>query len=71
VAVTALSDRGVVFATHRTSQKGARWRPYAGYPLAPDVVEFWCASPDRLHRRLRYDRQTGSAGEWRAERLQP
>jgi pyridoxamine-phosphate oxidase len=151
VAVTELSDRGVVFATHRTSQKGremdatgwasgvlywretsrqillsgpvaplsdkesdALWaarpvplhamshlsrqseplrdvaalrseagrlvaagtplpRPdrFAGYLLAPDVVEFWCASPDRLHRRLRYDRQAGSSGEWRAERLQP
>jgi pyridoxamine 5'-phosphate oxidase len=44
---------------------------FAGYLLAPDVVEFWCASPDRLHRRLRYDRQAGGAGEWRAERLQP
>lgn len=44
---------------------------FAGYLLAPDVVEFWNASPDRLHRRLRYDRRAGSAAGWHAERLQP
>jgi len=41
---------------------------FAGYRLQPDIVEFWSADPDRLHRRLRYDR--GRAG-WRAVRLQP
>jgi pyridoxamine 5'-phosphate oxidase len=41
---------------------------FCGYLLEPDVVEFWCASPDRLHRRLRYDREPDG---WRATRLQP
>ncbi|WP_314250347.1 phenazine biosynthesis FMN-dependent oxidase PhzG [Streptomyces sp. DSM 40907] len=41
---------------------------FVGYRLQPDVVEFWSASSDRLHRRLRYDRD---ALEWRTSRLQP
>lgn len=41
---------------------------FVGYRLQPVVVEFWCASPDRLHRRLRYDRDLL---EWRTSRLQP
>lgn len=43
-----------------------RW---LGYLLEPAAVEFWQADPgDRLHRRLRYERD-GSG--WRAGRLQP
>ncbi|MEV5595088.1 phenazine biosynthesis FMN-dependent oxidase PhzG [Streptomyces sp. NPDC052496] len=41
---------------------------YVGYLLAPVAVEFWCADSERLHRRLRYDRQGHG---WRAGRLQP
>ncbi|MFG3284221.1 phenazine biosynthesis FMN-dependent oxidase PhzG [Streptomyces sp. NPDC048111] len=41
---------------------------FVGYRLEPDVVEFWSASSDRLHRRLRYDR---AAPAWRTSRLQP
>jgi dihydrophenazinedicarboxylate synthase len=41
---------------------------FAGYRLTPDVVEFWWAAPDRLHRRLRYDRDGRG---WRVCRLQP
>lgn len=41
---------------------------FAGYRLRPDVVEFWSASSDRLHRRLRYDRDPHG---WRTSRLQP
>jgi pyridoxamine 5'-phosphate oxidase len=41
---------------------------WLGYLLAPDTVEFWEAAPDRLHRRLRYDR-TDDAWTW--TRLQP
>jgi len=54
-----LADRGTPLA-----------RPdrFVGYRLEPSSVEFWCASSDRLHRRLRYDR-TGPA--WRTSRLQP
>jgi dihydrophenazinedicarboxylate synthase len=46
----------------------ARPDGWAGYHLVPTTVEFWQGSPDRLHRRLRYD-QTGSG--WTSERLQP
>ena len=46
----------------------ARPAGWAGYHLVPTTVEFWQGSPDRLHRRLRYD-QTGSG--WTAQRLQP
>jgi pyridoxamine 5'-phosphate oxidase len=41
---------------------------WVAYELAPTTVEFWHASLDRLHRRLRYDR-TGAG--WATIRLQP
>lgn len=41
---------------------------WLGYLLTPATVEFWEAAPDRLHRRLRYDR-TDDAWTW--TRLQP
>jgi pyridoxamine 5'-phosphate oxidase len=41
---------------------------FVGYRLEPVVVEFWCASGDRLHRRLRYTRV---GDRWEATRLQP
>ncbi|WP_327725168.1 phenazine biosynthesis FMN-dependent oxidase PhzG [Streptomyces europaeiscabiei] len=41
---------------------------FVGYRLCPAAVEFWSADPDRMHRRLRYDRH-GDA--WRTSRLQP
>jgi pyridoxamine-phosphate oxidase len=42
---------------------------WCGYRLRPTTVEFWQGSPDRLHRRLRYDAGDGRA--WSSERLQP
>lgn len=41
---------------------------WSGYHLRPAMVEFWCGRPDRLHRRLRYDRE---GNVWAARRLQP
>lgn len=41
---------------------------WVGYELRAEEVEFWQASPDRLHRRLRFDRV--GAG-WTSRRLQP
>lgn len=41
---------------------------FVGYRLTPAAVEFWSAASNRLHRRLRYDRN--GAG-WHAVRLQP
>lgn len=41
---------------------------WVGYQIVPTSLEFWHGSPDRLHRRLRYDR----AGDgWTTLRLQP
>jgi len=52
----------------RAGRPLARPAAWLGYLLAPEVVEFWQASPDRLHRRLRYER---SDHGWTADRLQP
>lgn len=41
---------------------------WGGYLLAPETIEFWHGSRDRLHRRLRY---TQDAAGWSSERLQP
>lgn len=43
---------------------------WTGYRLVPHGVEFWYGSPDRLHRRLRYDRASDT-GAWSHQRLQP
>lgn len=51
-----------------TGQTLARPSSWLGYELVPSVVEFWQASPDRLHRRLRYDRTDDG---WTSRRLQP
>ncbi|RFU82498.1 pyridoxamine 5'-phosphate oxidase [Streptomyces triticagri] len=48
----------------------ARPADWTGYRLVPRCVEFWYGSPDRMHRRLRYDR-TDEAGTWSHQRLQP
>ncbi|MFJ8336151.1 phenazine biosynthesis FMN-dependent oxidase PhzG [Streptomyces sp. NPDC094437] len=49
---------------------------WTGYRLRPTAVEFWYGSPDRLHRRLRYERPTIDADAdtdagWTHRRLQP
>jgi pyridoxine/pyridoxamine 5'-phosphate oxidase len=41
---------------------------WVGYRLVPDMVEFWHASRDRMHRRLRY---LAADGGWIVDRLQP
>lgn len=41
---------------------------WVGYHLVASAVEFWRSSPNRLHRRLRYDRDGDS---WTTCRLQP
>ncbi|GAA2616144.1 MULTISPECIES: phenazine biosynthesis FMN-dependent oxidase PhzG [Streptomyces] len=42
---------------------------FVGYLLVPSAIEFWAASSDRLHRRLRYDRLADRS--WSPSRLQP
>ncbi|MFF9564803.1 pyridoxal 5'-phosphate synthase [Leifsonia sp. NPDC014704] len=39
------------------------------YRVVPDLIEFWHGSPDRLHRRLRYEWADG--GGWTVARVQP
>jgi dihydrophenazinedicarboxylate synthase len=41
---------------------------WLGYALRPTIVEFWQASPDQLHSRLRYD---ATPDGWTRRRLQP
>ncbi|MEV4627308.1 phenazine biosynthesis FMN-dependent oxidase PhzG [Micromonospora sp. NPDC049523] len=41
---------------------------WGGYVLRPAAVEFWYGSPDRLHRRLRYEHDGRT---WSYQRLQP
>ena len=47
----------------------ARPADWWGYRVVPSTIEFWQGSPDRLHRRLRYERDT--AGHWSVRGLQP
>lgn len=42
---------------------------FVAYLIEAAVVEFWAASPDRLHRRLRYEQLPD--GSWTHRRLQP
>src|SRR5687768_9333651 len=43
--------------------------PYwGGFRLVPNQFEFWLGQPDRLHDRIRYQRERG---RWTIERLSP
>jgi pyridoxamine 5'-phosphate oxidase len=42
---------------------------WGGYVLTPHEIEFWQGRPNRLHDRLRYQRQAN--GTWKIERLAP
>ncbi|WP_372410611.1 phenazine biosynthesis FMN-dependent oxidase PhzG [Streptomyces luteireticuli] len=43
---------------------------YSLYRLEPELFEFWANGTDRLHERLRFDRD-GEGGGWTTRRLQP
>lgn len=53
--------------------KGRLTRPaeWSGYRLLPESIEFWYGSPDRLHRRLWYERAAPDVTAWTHRRLQP
>jgi pyridoxamine 5'-phosphate oxidase len=64
-------ERALLEAARRLGGSGQRLpRPatFVAFELVPSAIEFWQSSPDRLYRRLRYDR-TGDG--WTAVRLQP
>ncbi|WP_260479055.1 phenazine biosynthesis FMN-dependent oxidase PhzG [Kibdelosporangium aridum] len=67
-----LEDEGALRARAQqlaeSGQTLARPSAWLGYELVPSTVEFWQGSPDRLHRRLRYDR---NGNGWTSRRLQP
>jgi len=42
---------------------------WGGYRVVPETIEFWQGSPNRLHDRFLYTRQTD--GSWNIERLSP
>ncbi|HEU4656231.1 MAG TPA: pyridoxamine 5'-phosphate oxidase [Capillimicrobium sp.] len=42
---------------------------WGGLRVVPDAVEFWQGRPDRLHDRLRFEREPG--GGWSLHRLAP
>lgn len=68
---TLYDEEGLRARARRLADTGERLpRPeaFVGYLLRPVAVEFWKASPDRLHRRLRYDQVDGG---WASRRLQP
>jgi len=69
-----ISDRGVLdrrYAAAAARYAGRVPRPpyWGGYRLAPEAIEFWQGSEDRLHDRIRYRRTRG--GGWLIERLAP
>lgn len=46
--------------------------PYwGGYRLVPDEVELWQGRANRMHDRLRYERDSQQASGWRIVRLSP
>lgn len=42
---------------------------WGGYRVRPVEIEFWQGAPDRLHDRMRYERDSG--GSWRIQRIDP
>jgi pyridoxamine 5'-phosphate oxidase len=72
---SAVESRAVLDAAKRRFSErfkgGDVPRPdfWGGFRLVPDAVEFWQGRINRLHDRLRYDRQADDS--WRISRLSP
>jgi pyridoxamine 5'-phosphate oxidase len=71
-----VADRSVLEERHRTYESefagGDVPRPphWGGIRVVPQSLELWQNRPDRMHDRLRYERDPG-AGGWRIVRLCP
>ncbi len=65
----ALERRVAAWARHVPDEARLRRpRRWGGFRIRPDSIEFWEEATDRLHDRLRFDRQPGG---WRVDRLSP
>jgi pyridoxamine 5'-phosphate oxidase len=56
------------FAARFADQAVPRPPHWSGWRVEPLAMEFWQGRPDRLHDRVRLERQ---ADGWRAQRLAP
>jgi pyridoxamine 5'-phosphate oxidase len=63
-----LRERFEAYETRFEGEEVPRPHSWGGYTIVPDRIEFWQSGADRLHDRIKFERN--SAG-WTAERLQP
>ncbi|MDN5849468.1 MAG: pyridoxamine 5'-phosphate oxidase [Nitrococcus sp.] len=63
-----LNDRVEQLEARYADQPVPRPAHWTGYRLAPDLIEFWCARPGRLHDRYRYWLESGI---WQCGWIQP
>jgi pyridoxamine 5'-phosphate oxidase len=61
-------ETGLAEATQKHGEDPPRPPHWGGYRVAPHRIEFWQGRRNRLHDRVRYEKQGGT---WRIERLAP
>ncbi|KAL7796212.1 pyridoxamine 5'-phosphate oxidase [Trichoderma afarasin] len=62
----AVKEKKRTFSEEAEGVAASGWKVYA---VAPQVMEFWQGSPDRLHHRLRY--ALGEGSRWEKQLLWP
>jgi pyridoxamine 5'-phosphate oxidase len=62
----AVEEKKRTFSDEAEGVAALGWKVYA---VAPEVMEFWQGSQDRLHHRLRYE--VGDGGQWEKQLLWP
>lgn len=55
----------------QTEGKLPRPATWGGWRVTPQTVEFWQGGHDRLHDRLRFERDDAEGGSWAVRRLAP